>query len=127
VALPGEGREALHYFIQQDVTQSTARRKGADFGLLSEAFTPEQWAELLETVLECAVAKGDRGLAWKLVVGAGVKIGLALHKAIRGGHRELVDDLLLEMTEDPWSTITASDDNGYTPVHLAVLHDHPGI
>ena len=35
--------------------------------VLSEAFTPEQWAYLLKNALERAETKGDRGLAKKLM------------------------------------------------------------
>ena len=61
--------------------------------VVSEALMPRQWAELLMNALEGAAAEGDRGLAMKLV-GAGARIGLALHSAVRGGHGELMNDLL---------------------------------
>lgn len=62
--------------------------------LVADAFTPEQWAQSPTAALDGAAGQGDRGLASKLVMGAGAKIGVALLDAVRGGHKEIVDDLL---------------------------------
>ncbi len=83
--------------------------------LLSEAFTSEQWAELLVTAL--AATKGlDRGLAQKLVE-AGAPIGLALHAAVRGSHGYLVNHLL--ENECAPIDVYCRDINDNTPLHVA--------
>ena len=84
--------------------------------IVSEAFTSKQWEELLATALEGAATKGDRGLAQKLV-GAGAKIGLALHAAVRGGHGQFVNDLL--ESEGASRSVGEEDVNGDTPLHIA--------
>ncbi len=85
--------------------------------VVSHAFTSEQWAELLKAVLESAAAEGDRGLAQKLVAEAGAKMGLALHAAVGGGHKELADDLL--ESEGAACCVKAKRSNGDTPLHIA--------
>ena len=85
--------------------------------VVAEAFTSEQWAELLEAVLESAAAKGERDLAQKLMAEAGAKMGLALHAAVGGGHEELANDLL--ESEEASCCVKAKRGNGDTPLHIA--------
>lgn len=63
------------------------------FDLIAGALTAQKWAELLKTPLERAAARGNRGLAQKLVR-AGAEVGSALHEAVLGGHGGIVNDLL---------------------------------
>lgn len=88
---------------------------GLILDIVSEAFTPAQWAEFLRALLEGAAAKGERGLAQKLLVRAGATMGSALHAAIRAGHGKLVDDLL----RVHGASISAEDREGSTPLHVA--------
>lgn len=50
------------------------------------------------------------------LIGAGAKIGEALHEAVKGGHRDVVDDLL-----ESGASATTKDKSsyGYTPLHFA--------
>lgn len=83
------------------------------FDLISEVFTVKEWAALLKAPLNRAAARGNRGLAQKLVQ-AGADIGNALHAAVWGGHREIVNDLLLN-----GESVSVRDANGCTPLHVA--------
>ena len=58
-----------------------------------EAFSSEQWAELLKAPLERAAGQGDQGLARKLVE-AGADMEYALGEAVGGRHRETATNLL---------------------------------
>lgn len=58
-----------------------------------EAFSSEQWAELLKAPLERAARQGDQGLARKLVE-AGADMEYALGEAVGGRHRETATNLL---------------------------------
>ena len=61
--------------------------------LIFQVLMSGQWAELLKDPLDRAAGQGNRGLAQKPVA-AGAQIGDALHKAVRGGHGRVVNDLL---------------------------------
>ncbi len=82
--------------------------------LLSEVITSEQWVQLLKDPLDRAVAQGKRGLVRKLLQ-AGAEIGTAIHAAVRGGHEEIVDDLL-----EDGASMNEEDTSGDAPLHLAV-------
>lgn len=60
--------------------------------------------------LERAATRGNRELARKLA-GAGAEVGNARHQAFRGGHREIVSDLLEEGG-------TGRDTDRATPPHI---------
>lgn len=83
------------------------------FNPLAQISTPKQWATLLKAPLELASAKGNRGLAPRLVR-AGAEMGEALHKAAVGGHGGIVNDLL-----DGGASIAARDRGGFTALHYA--------
>lgn len=83
------------------------------FDLISNVCTGEQWALLLKAPLNRAAALGNRGLARKLVQ-AGADIGNALHAAAWGGHRDIVNDFLLN-----GESVGVKDTNGCTPLHVA--------
>lgn len=83
------------------------------FHLISEIFTPKQWAWLLGFPLERAVAQGNRGLAQKLVE-AGATTGYALHEAVRGGHGDILEDLV-----DSGASHVVKGDIGETALHIA--------
>ena len=90
------------------------------FDVLAEVLTLKQWTELLRAPLERAAAKGNRGLALKLV-GAGAKIGDALHAATRGGHGGVISDLL-----DNGASLAAKENmGGMTPLHVAAREGKP--
>ena len=89
-------------------------------GLISQISTSEEWAELLKGPLERAARQGNRGLAQKLV-DAGVDIGDELHAAVRGGHGEVMNDLL----ESGASINATHTKNGYTPLHVAAEEGKP--
>ncbi|CAB1117378.1 unnamed protein product [Ectocarpus sp. CCAP 1310/34] len=78
-----------------------------------EILTSQQLAELLRALLEHAAAKGNKDLAQRLVR-AGAEIGDALHRAVDGGHREIVSDLL-----ESEASLAATDMDGRTPLHIA--------
>lgn len=90
------------------------------FDLLAEALTSRQWAELLKAPLEQAVAKGNGGLAQKLV-GAGAEMGEALHKAVLGGYEEIVNNLL-----ENGASAAAKGTFSLTPLHLAAQKGRNG-
>ena len=102
----------MSYIVSREALRGEGERI---LDIMSEAFTPAQWEELLTTALKGAAAKGDRGLAMKLV-GAGARIGLALHSAVRGGDGQLVNDLL---SRGASGSVRVKDVNGNTPLHLA--------
>ena len=58
--------------------------------------------------------QGNRGSAQKLV-GAGAEIGTALHAAVRGGHGEVVSDLV-----ESGAPLNDKDSKCETPLHVAV-------
>lgn len=58
--------------------------------------------------------QGNRGPAQKLV-GAGAEIGTALHAAVRGGHGEVVSDLV-----ESGAPLNDKDSKCETPLHVAV-------
>lgn len=96
-----DGREAL---------------RGAEeetFDLIAKVLTSRLWAEWLRAPLESAAADGKRDLALKLV-GAGARIGDALHAAARNGHEEIVNDLL-----ERGAPTSTKDVDGCTPLHIA--------
>ena len=77
--------------------------------------TSQQWAELLKGPLELAAHEGNGCLA-KRLVGAGAPIGNALHAAVRGGHGDLVNDLL-----EMGAYVNGKEPvNRHTPLHIAV-------
>ncbi len=86
--------------------------------LIFQVLKFEQVAELLKGPLERAAGQGNRGLAQKLLQ-AGAQIGDALHQAVRGGHEEMVNDLL----ENGASFGTKSTRYGRTPLHTAAQVD----
>ena len=102
--------------------------------LLFEVITSEQWVKLLQVPLLQAAAKGNRGLARKLV-GAGAEIGGALHVAVRGGHGGIVNDLLKSGAplngKDALCTCRATADSrdagGKTPLHVAAIEGRPAM
>ncbi len=79
----------------------------------------QQWAGLLRGPLERAAGQGNRVLAQKLVE-AGAQVGDALHEAVRGGHGEVVEDLI-----GNGAPINAKDEDGQTPLHSAVVVGKP--
>lgn len=82
--------------------------------ILAEVLTSEQWAELLRAPFEHAAAEGNNsGLAQK-PVGAGARIGEALHQAARRGHGGVVKDLV-----EAGASMTAKDTDDMTPLHIA--------
>lgn len=83
------------------------------FDLIFDILTPDQWADWLTAPLERAAATGSRGLARRLVR-AGAEFGDALHKAVGGGHGEIVTDLL-----GSGASIAAKSIHGETPLHVA--------
>lgn len=83
--------------------------------VISEVFKPEQWAAFLRVLLEGVAVKGHRCLAQKLLVGAGAAMGGALHEAVRGGHNQLVKDLL----QENGASASSKDRRGNTPPHVA--------
>ncbi|CAN0232581.1 unnamed protein product [Ectocarpus sp. 8 AP-2014] len=85
-------------------------------GLMFDTRWPREVAEWLSAPLESAVARGDEGLARKLVQ-AGAKIGgVALHEAVRGGHTAVVELLLENGASVKWY----EEDELYgTPLHDA--------
>ena len=82
--------------------------------IISEAFTPNEWTELLETLLERAAARGARSLTHKLLDGVGLNMGLVLLLAVRGGHAELVDDLV----KVKGAAVRSLDRHGNGPLHI---------
>ncbi len=83
-------------------------------GLSFQTSTSEQWAVLLKGPLERAAHRGNRGLVQKLLE-ARAHIGTALHEAVRGGHGEVVEDLL-----ESGVSINGEDTaDGKTPLHVA--------
>ena len=91
--------------------------------LIFQVATAEQWAELLKGSLELAAGQGRRDLAQKLLE-AGAQIGDALHAAVRGGHGEVVTDLL-----GGGAPIDAKSGggSGQTPLHVAAEQGKPKI
>ncbi|CBJ33147.1 ankyrin repeat protein [Ectocarpus siliculosus] len=82
--------------------------------LMLDTRCPHEMSEWLAAPLESAVARGDEGLAQKLVQ-AGAKIGgVALHEAVRRGHIAIAELLL----ENGASVHDDEDDYG-TPLHAA--------
>lgn len=84
--------------------------------------TSTQWAELLKALLECAAARGNKGLTQKLVE-AGADIENALHAAVRGGHGEIVNYLL----ENGAPVTNNGIMNDGTPLHIAAMHGETEI
>lgn len=98
---------------------TTERRREALRGVaeqvldhIYQVFSREEWAQVLEVPLQRAAYEGDEGLVQKLVE-AEAETGIALHKAIVGGHREIVNILL----ENGASIETAFEGN--KPLHVA--------
>lgn len=83
-----------------------------------ELLKPEGWAKWLNVPLERAAAEGKRGLAQRLV-GKGAEIGNALHAAVRGGHGEIVNDLL-----ESEASFADKGTQGRTPLHVAAQDGH---
>ena len=112
------GTPEQHGNCRMDNRDGREALRGAEketFDLVSEILTSEEWAEWLKAPLERAAAQCNRCLARRLV-GAGAKIGDALHAAVRGGHGEIVDDLL-----ENGASVAAVDVSGAerTPLHVA--------
>ncbi|CAM9117929.1 unnamed protein product [Scytosiphon promiscuus] len=63
------------------------------FDLVFDSLPSHRRAEFLQAPLDLAAAKGTLGLVQKLTK-AGADTGNALHRAIHGGHRDIVDYLL---------------------------------
>lgn len=78
-----------------------------------EAFSSEQWANLLGVPLERAAGDGNGGLAQKLIK-AGAEMGFALYAAIGSGHREVVNTLL-----ENGAPVSDKDSQGFAPLHVA--------
>eukprot|EP00752_Nemacystus_decipiens_P007683 g6867.t1 len=101
---------------------ATSRRealRGAEaqiLDLIFDALTSEQWAKLLEAPLELTAAKGHTVLASKLIC-AGASVGNALHEAVRGGHGEVVNDLL-----GHGASVADANADGCIPLHVAAHH-----
>ena len=85
------------------------------FDLIAEVVTSEEWSKLLRAPLERAAGQGNRGLAQKLLR-AGAERGDALNAAVRGGHGEIVNDLL-----DEGASVNDTYFSSYTPLHFAAL------
>lgn len=83
------------------------------FDSISQVLEPEEWAEWLRAPLERAAATGNRGLARRLMV-AGADVGDAMRKAVRGGHKEVVEDLLKNGV-----SVRSRDKDGGTALHVA--------
>eukprot|EP00752_Nemacystus_decipiens_P007696 g6879.t1 len=82
--------------------------------LMFNYFTPEGWAGWLKNLLEAAAAMGYRDVTQRLVKG-GAEIGDAFHRAVQGGHGDIVRDLL-----ESGASITAKyTTTGHTPLHVA--------
>lgn len=80
--------------------------------LVCDGATVEQLAEWLRAPLKHAATAGDLDLTTRLLdVGAS---GNALSAAIRGGHVELIGDLLHRMASS-----TEQDEHGDAPIHVA--------
>ena len=86
-----------------------------------EECSARQWAELLEAPLERAAGDGDSGLARKLVE-AGAEMEHALHEAARGGHGEIVDNLLAS-----GARIDSTNPDGSPTLHVAAEGGHADI
>lgn len=80
---------------------------------LFEAFSSDQWADLLKAPLERAAQHGDQGLAQKLVE-AGAEMGCALHKAVLAEHGDIANNLL-----ENGALIDGKDTHGFTPLRVA--------
>lgn len=91
------------------------------FDLVCQAFSPEQWASWLEAPLELASSQGNVTLAQKLLR-AGGEIGISLHRAVRGGHEEVVNALL-----DGGASCNNKDGDGDAPLHIASEAGHADI
>ncbi len=106
MAITNPGRESL-------------RGKGEQaFDFISETLEPDEWAEWLRAPLERAAAKGKRDLA-RMLVGAGADMGNAPREAVRGGHIELLKDLL-----DNGASVSSADADGWTLLHDAAAEGY---
>lgn len=97
---------------QRDILRGMEERVFDLVGSIHGAVNSKLWAEWLRFPLEQAATAGDIDLTTKLL-SAGAK-GSAVHLAIRGGHAELVDDLL-----ENGASPNAKDQAGDAPLHLA--------
>lgn len=89
--------------------------------LVSETATAQQWGEWLQTPLQYAAAAGNQE-ATRNLLSAGAR-GNALFVAIRGGHEEIVDDLL-------WAgrlPTEKEEKTGDIPLHVASTLGHSRI
>ena len=81
--------------------------------LIAEVFTAKQWSRLLKAPLERAAFRRNRSLVQKLTR-AGAEVGYVLHSAVRGGHGEIVNDLL-----ESGASVNVKNVEGNSPLHLA--------
>eukprot|EP00752_Nemacystus_decipiens_P011337 g10074.t1 len=95
--------------------------EGLVFDLVYQALSLEQWASWLEAPLELAASQGNVSLAQKLLR-AGGEIGISLHRAVRGGHAEVVGALL-----DGGASCNNKDGDGDAPLHIASAVGHADI
>lgn len=91
------------------------------FDLVYQALSAEQCASWLEAPLELASSQGNVSLAQKLLR-AGGEIGISLHRAVRGGHEEVVGALL-----DGGASCNNKDGDGDAPLHIAAEVGHADI
>eukprot|EP00752_Nemacystus_decipiens_P015732 g14045.t1 len=99
---------------------AVAGLEAAILDVLSDNTTDSEWGACLQAPYERAAAAGDVPLAIALLR-AGAK-GSHLHPAVRGGHDDLVKELL-KLGASP----TAKDDHGDAPLHIAASLGRTGI
>lgn len=92
-----------------------AGRGEAILDLLASNSTDGEWGEYLHAAFERAAAKGDGPLSLALLKAGAT--GCHLHPAIRGGHPELVDELL-----GLGASAVVRDGGGNAPIHVAASH-----
>lgn len=80
-----------------------------------EAFSSEQWADLLETPLDRAATHGDQDLVQKLVEAGAADTGYALHSALQNRHKSIVHILL-----ENGAPVNSRNLHGFAPLHVAV-------
>ena len=91
------------------------------FDLVRRTGSAEQWAQLLQAPLECAVEQQDERLAERFVE-AGAGFGAAVHAAVRLDNEQIMDFLL-----ENGASLHATDKNGDSILHVAASFDRGEI